>query len=299
MKTKLSIKIWLLFILILPVLLFPQENNPSAENQLKGIVKDFNQQTPLKNNNVNGGGYPQPDAMSKNFLNGHTAGELFGYSVSNAGDVNSDGFSDIIVGAERYSNDEGRAYIYFGGPINDYTPDVILTGEAAGNNFGYSVSTAGDVNGDGFSDVIVGAYINDEAGSNSGKAYIYFGGASMDNTPDVEMTGEAEEDFFGCSVSTAGDVNGDGFSDVIVGAYGNDEAGSSSGKAYIYFGGTSMDNMPDVEMIGEAEGNNFGYSVSDANDVNGDGFSDLIKMMQAELIFISADLQWIILPMLF
>ena len=248
----------------------------TAVRAQEGIVRNFNPQALLKNNNVNGGVFPKPNAMNKRFLNGQTEGELFGYSVSNAGDVNGDGFSDIIVGAERYSNDAGRAYIYFGGATMDNTADIILTGEAAGNNVGCSVSTAGDVNGDGFSDVIVGAYINDEAGSNSGKSYIYFGGSNMDSSPDVEMTGEAEEDFFGYSVSTAGDVNGDGFSDVIIGAYGNDEAGSSSGKAYIYFGGASMDNTPDIEITGEATGNEFGYSVSNANDVNGDGFSDVI-----------------------
>ena len=87
-----------------------------------------------------------------------------------------------------------------------------MTGEAAENSFGSSVSTAGDVNGDGYSDVIVGA-----AGysSGTGRAYIYFGGASIDNVADVIMTGEASSEF-GSSVSTAGDVNGDGYADVIV-----------------------------------------------------------------------------------
>ena len=81
-------------------------------------------------------------------------------------------------------------------------------------------------------------YGNDAGGSDAGRAYIYFGGTSMDNTADVIMTGEAAGDYFGYSVSTAGDVNGDGYSDVIVGATVNDAGGSNAGRAYIYFGGT-------------------------------------------------------------
>ena len=79
------------------------------------------------------------------------------------------------------------------------TADVTMTGEATGNYFGYSVSTAGDVNGDGYSDVIVGAH---QYSTNTGRAYIYYGGASMDNTADVTMTGEAANNYFGTSVST-------------------------------------------------------------------------------------------------
>ena len=95
------------------------------------------------------------------------------------------------------------------------TADVIMTGEAASNFFGVSVSTAGDVNGDGYTDVIVGA---SAYSSSTGRAYIYFGGSTTNNVPDVIMTGEAASNFFGISVSTAGDVNGDGYANVIVGA---------------------------------------------------------------------------------
>ncbi|MBK6878540.1 MAG: FG-GAP repeat protein [Ignavibacteria bacterium] len=93
------------------------------------------------------------------------------------------------------------------------TEDVTMTGEASTNYFGESVSSAGDVNGDGYSDVIIGA---NGFNSNTGKAYLFFGGTSMNNTPDAAMTGEATNNFFGASVSSAGDVNGDGYSDVII-----------------------------------------------------------------------------------
>jgi hypothetical protein len=219
------------------------------------------------------------DNINDGILTGEAASDQFGWSVSDAGDINGDGYSDVIVGAannDAGGADAGRAYIYFGGNVMDNTADVILTGAAEIDFFGNSVSTAGDVNGDGYSDVIVGAYKNDAGGSNAGRAYIYFGGASMDNLVDVTLTGEATLDNFGYSVSTAGDVNGDGYSDVIVGAPNNDAGGTFAGRAYIYFGGNVMDNTADVILTGAAEMDFFGNSVSTAGDVNGDGYSDVI-----------------------
>ena len=212
-------------------------------------------------------------------MTGEFSYDRFGNSVASAGDVNGDGYEDIIVGG--YGNnsngpDSGKAYIYFGGPSIDDIADIAMCGEAANDWLGYSVSSAGDVNGDGFDDVIIGAYQNDDNGSNSGKAYLYFGGSSMDDVADVTMQGEAAEDRFGYSVSSAGDVNNDGFDDVVIGAHRNDSNGTDSGKAYIYFGGPSMDNISDVTMHGVASGYRFGSSVSAAGDVNGDGYADVI-----------------------
>jgi len=224
-------------------------------------------------------GGPIIDNIADVTLTGAAAGDYFGNSVSTAGDVNGDGYSDVIVGAygnDAGGNDAGRAYIYFGGSAMDNAADVILTGEATGDSFGNSVFTAGDVNGDGYTDVIVGAYYNDAGGSYAGRAYIYFGSSTMNNTADVTLTGEAAGDYFGNSVSTAGDVNGDGYSDVIVGAYFNDAGGSEAGRAYIYFGGSSMDNTADLILTSAAANDWFGASVSNADDVNGDGYSDVI-----------------------
>ena len=159
--------------------LFPQQNNISPEERRAKMVESYNREIQLKANSNKNGEDPLPEAITERFFTGQAAGDLFGYSVSRAGDVNGDGYSDIIVGAngnDAGGNNAGRAYIYFGGASMDNTADVILTGEAAGDYFGYSVSTAGDVNGDGYSDVIVGAYLNDAGGSDAGRAYIYFGG---------------------------------------------------------------------------------------------------------------------------
>ncbi|MBK6505109.1 MAG: FG-GAP repeat protein [Ignavibacteria bacterium] len=193
-------------------------------------------------------------------LNGQAVNSLFGECVSSAGDVNGDGYDDVIVGEPGNASTTGKAYIYFGGSPMNNVADVTLTGEANGSNFGKSVSNAGDVNGDGYPDVVVGAY---GYSSGTGRVYVFYGGASMNSVSDVTMTGEAISNAYGYSVSNAGDVNGDGYSDVLVGAHGNN---SSRGKAYIYFGSASMNNVADVTFLGEAVGNLFGFSVSTAGD---------------------------------
>ena len=202
---------------------------------------------------------------------GEAAGNSFGVSVSTAGDVNGDGFSDIIIGAQLYNSFTGRAYIYFGGAVMNNTVDLTIKGDSTTvSHFGRSVSSAGDVNNDGYSDVIVGAFVY---GVNKGRAYIYYGGAVMNNVEDVVMTGEADNNYFGYCVTSAGDFNNDGYSDVIVSAIRNN---SYTGKTYIFLGGASMDNIADVTMTGEAVSDYFGLAVSKAGDVNGDGISDVI-----------------------
>jgi hypothetical protein len=179
-------------------------------------------------------------------MTGEATNNQFGVSVSTAGDVNGDGYGDVIVGARLNSAGgmfAGRSYIYFGDRLMDNIADVTMTGEAAFDYFGRSVSTAGDVNKDGYCDVIVGAYCNYPGETDAGSAYIYFGGNAMDNTSDVIMSGETTGDAFGSSVSTAGDVNKDGYCDVLVGAYGND-----AGRAHIYLIYQSV-NYVDVDII--------------------------------------------------
>ena len=193
----------------------------------------------------------------------------FGTPVSDAGDVNGDGYGDVIVGAYAYSSNTGRVYIFFGGENMDNTPDLTITGEATGDYFGNSVSSAGDVNGDGYDDVIVGAYFSWFA---TGRSYIYYGGSNMDNIADVVMTGEGYQNWFGSSVSGAGDLNNDGFDDIIIGAYGYNYF---TGRAYIYYGGNDMDNVADLIINGGGTSYAFGLSVCGAGDVNNDGYEDV------------------------
>jgi FG-GAP repeat len=207
------------------------------------------------------------------------ADDNFGWSVAAAGDVNGDGVGDLVVGAiynDSAAKDAGKAYVYLGGSVVSTIPFVTMTGMAANDQFGVSVAAAGDVNGDGFADIIVGARLNSMAGPAAGAAFIYFGGRTMSGVPSVVLLGEGANDWFGNSVAGAGDVNGDGYADVIVGAPYNDRGGSAAGAAYVFYGGPVMDAVPDVILVGEIHDDQFGWSVAGAGDVNGDHLSDVI-----------------------
>jgi len=193
----------------------------------------------------------------------------FGFSVSAGGDVNNDGYDDIIIGAYGYNDYTGRVYIYYGGNPMDSSADIIMTGEGKDNHFGIAVSTAGDINNDGFDDIIVGASFYN---TSTGRVYLYYGGSSMNNIADIIITGEGVETNFGCSTSFAGDINKDGYDDILVGAYGYN---NHTGRAYLYYGGSPMDDKPDIIFTGEGESNEFGISVSNNEDVNNDGYDDI------------------------
>jgi len=199
-------------------------------------------------------------------FDGDSAGDNFGESVSGAGDVNGDGFADLIVGAFRDDNngsDSGSARVFSG-----VDGSVLYTFDGdASDNFGESVSGAGDVNGDGFADVIAGAVRDDNNGAQSGSARVFSG---IDGSVLYTFDGNSVDDFFGASVRGGGDVNGDGFADVIVGARTDIFFGQPFFQVFSGFDGsilyTFFSNFLDE----------LGTSVSIAGDVNGDGFADLI-----------------------
>ena len=224
-------------------------------------------------------------------LQGWKAQDEFGFSVSSAGDFNGDGLDDVIIGAPKDSSllsSAGAAYIFFGGS-NLTNPNIVFRGQKAGDRFGYSVSSAGDFNGDGKDDIIIGAPSNDRRGTDSGSAYIFFGGQSgiitnPNTNADLILYGRRPGDQFGISVSNAGNFNadnginptGDLWDDVIVGALYNDRKGQDAGSAYIFFGGTRPDARPDVVFYGQGSFSYFGASVSSAGDFDGDGTGDVI-----------------------
>ncbi|MCB9165329.1 MAG: FG-GAP repeat protein [Flavobacteriales bacterium] len=206
----------------------------------------------------------------------------FGSSVASAGDVNGDGYSDVIVGARDFDNgqaDEGRTFVYHGSASGlSATPNWTAESDQAGASFGSSVSSAGDVNGDGYSDVIVGAYAFDNGQANEGRAYVYHGSASgLSATPNWTAESDQAYAYFGWSVHSAGDVNGDGYSDVIVGAPDFDNGQTNEGRAFVYHG-SSTGLSTSASWTSEANQPlaYFGWSVSSAGDVNGDGYSDVI-----------------------
>ncbi len=189
-----------------------------------------------------------------------------GTAVCSAGDVNNDGFDDVLISNEA----QNKVMIYFGNSIQDTIADVILSGEVNVNQFGTSVSSAGDLNNDGFSDIMIGTW---SYNNQRGRVYIYFGGVNMDTTADIIITGKDEYDYFGVGMSPAGDVDNDGYSDILISSFGNN---SLTGRSYIFFGGTSMDTIPDKVFNGKNQGDYFGSSVAYAGDVNCDNYSDFI-----------------------
>lgn len=198
---------------------------------------------------------------------------------ASAGDVNGDGFKDIIAGSPC-----GRGYvkIYFSSSDFDTVADLKIIGEDEGpyghyTSFGTTVACAGDVNKDGYDDVIVGAtsaYNPNNGADWAGKAYIFLGGNPMDTTADVILQDSDYLYFFGHSLGSAGDVNNDGYDDVIVGA----NLGwwcDGCGFVYIYFGGEDMDSVCDVYFQG-AFGDQMGESVAGIGDINSDGYDDVL-----------------------
>ncbi len=202
-------------------------------------------------------------------ITGEGASNRFGQSVSDAGNVNNDDYDDVIIGDEG-AGSYGKAYIFTGRASWDQTygasdANVILVGETdpANAGFGESVSSAGDYNADSYDDVIVGSKYESALGGGdfdeTGRAHIFYGGSTMDTKVDVSMTGEGDDDYFGHSVSNAGDINDDGYDEVIVGAPDNDDPGNNAGRAYVY---NFVDHMEDMTL------GLLGYSVSEVGPFN-------------------------------
>src|SRR5262245_19959083 len=183
-------------------------------------------------------GGPLPNTVADLTLTGEASGDNFGNSVAAAGDINGDGFDDVVVGAPfAVASGAGRAYVFYGGAVPNSVADITLSGAAVSDNFGCSVSGAGDFNGDGYDDVIIGAVLGNSGGVDFGNALVFYGGLVANSTPDLTLVGEADQDHFGISVSRAGDMNGDGYPDIIVGAPQNGFGGINAGRAYVYLGG--------------------------------------------------------------
>jgi len=253
------------------------------------VVSDFNLLT-------SGGNLSLADADYQ--LIGEYTGDFAGISVAGLGDVNGDGYDDIIVGAYGASSVRGKSYLVWGSrePQElDYTSYFTTkTNEA---HLGYSVSSAGDVDGDGLEDILLGAPGNSDSDTDSGCAALFLGSSLSDiwadatafgspvdtQLADYIFHGENIGDTFGRSVTCAGDVDGDGLSDILIGAPENDDGGSKVGKAYLFRGSsivTSSSDIPasdaDCIFIGENDGDEAGYRVAGAGDVDGDGQDDLL-----------------------
>lgn len=233
---------------------------------------------------------------------GEVSGDEAGGRLANVGDVDGDGYDDILVGAYR-SNEAfsqgGQAYLIFGKATGSWSMDASIAGagvisfypEASGDSLGIALGAVGDIDGDGLKDFMIAGTGNDEGGNVAGQVYLFFGKTRASwpaqvyvSSADASFWGETVADYLGF-VEAVGDVNNDGKDDFVLGSCLNDEADTSAGQSYLILGDVrgnfSMDM--DLSTAGNADASFLGEGNSDTachnsgvGDVNGDGFDDFL-----------------------
>lgn len=220
-------------------------------------------------------GAPNPSGIGKVYLysgsdrsfmhefTGENAGDGFGDAVSSAGDVDGDGVIDVMIAASDFDDYRGKVYIFSGA---DWLILMTKTGAASSDRLGCSVAGMGDLNDDGHSDVAVGSFGDDGAGLDRGAVFIYSG---ADHAVLRTLTGDAYTEF-GFSIANAGDIDKDGYSDLVVGqpAYLADD-----GKVFVFNGNTGA---LIASFVGAHSADCLGWSVAGIGDANGDGFDDIV-----------------------
>lgn len=223
--------------------------------------------------NIYVGEQPTPTAW---ICDGDTAEDNFGYSADFAGDVNRDGYADIIVAAPHWDG-PGYVKLFLGSETGAETTAAWRYDIPQSGAFPGFVAGGGDFNGDGYADFAIGAPLFDSSAKDSGKVYVFYGGSNGPKAqPDKTFEETIEGARFGRAVCVVGDVNGDGYSDLAVGApcYSNGE--QTEGKVYVYYGSsTGLASTPSWTKEGSLANAQFGFSVAYA-DINNDGYDDLI-----------------------
>lgn len=216
------------------------------------------------------------------FFESDQAAASLGFAVSGAGDVNGDGYKDILVGAPKYSgttHKAGAVFAFYGSASGlQPVPQWRYDGSQTGADLGFAVAAAGDVNGDGFADILLSAPRYNQAFSREGRVYAFYGTPTgLPPVPDWQLAGVLVEAYLGWSVAGAGDVNNDGYDDVIVGAKWAQQSFYNEGMAQLYLGGADgLANAPAWTVFGEQAGASLGTAVSPAGDINHDSFADVL-----------------------
>ncbi len=223
---------------------------------------------------------PLLSSTSDGTLIASQASAQFGTEMANVGDVNGDGYEDVVVTATGFDGtvgaNEGGWFLYLGGETVNVVTDGSGLGMQVDARLGSGVSGVGDVNGDGYADFVVGAEFFDvNVNGNEGRAYLYLGGATFNSTADATFQEVEAQASFGSAVS-GGDINGDGYSDILIAAKDDDGGATDSGTVYVYFGGANVNSVADATITSNVAGIRLGTGLSAEGDVNADGFADVL-----------------------
>ena len=215
---------------------------------------------------------------------GEEDGSLFGTSVA-SGDISADGLADVLVGASAIDTYGGAAYVITGSAslASGYVEDegVPLRSESGGDYVGYALDVVDDMDGDGYDEVLIGAFYEDEGAANAGAAYLVYGPitAELDlEDADSKLLGANKSDHLATAVRDGGDLNDDGVPDIVLSADGVDEGASNAGAVYVLFGpvtGTVSMDAADVVILGDSASDHIGDSLAAGADLDGDGVDDL------------------------
>lgn len=218
-----------------------------------------------------------------------------GYAVASAGDVDNDGYDDILIGSPQQSTTgvldvaEGAVYLIYGSATQHTSASLSTAVKIAGTQalqyFGLGLNGIGDVDADGYDDFAIGSPLLDNSGANKGATYLFYGSGTRYtsgnvSTLGIRLLGATAGDGLGESMNSAGDLNADGYGDWMTGAYGEDTGANNAGAMYVMYGSgtrlTAGSISGQIQLRGEAANNQIGYFSAHAGDLNADGYSDAL-----------------------